>query len=55
MVKISDSQCDLFIRYFQFFCEMLKDDKGSKNANTRRLSKKTIAYLRTQKTKSKEY
>ena len=51
MIKISNSQCDLIIRYFQFFCDMLKDDKG----NVRRLSKKTIAYLRTQKTKSKEH
>ena len=45
MIKISNSQRDLIVRYLQVLCEMLKEDKGSKNANIRRLSKKAIAYL----------
>ena len=49
MIKISNSQRDLIVRYLQVLCDKLKDDKGSKNANVRRLSKKTIAYLIAQK------
>nr|DAN49759.1 MAG TPA: hypothetical protein [Caudoviricetes sp.] len=46
MIKISNSQRDLIVRYLGVLCDMLKADNGCKSSNIRRLSKKTIASLK---------